>query len=122
MGGHRHHSRYTSRKSASVDVAILVRAVPRHLHVILVGISRLHPIDPFRSCFFSGSSFNVVRGRDASDGFSPLLMAQGEVRRILNALNSNEDSDSDGLDPDHPMTCKICMDAIVEVSLVAIRY
>lgn len=36
--------------------------------------------------------------------------------RILNALKSPADEDSDdGLDPDDPHTCKICLDAIVEV-------
>ncbi|CAN0395757.1 unnamed protein product [Laminaria digitata] len=36
-----------------------------------------------------------------------------EQMRILNALNA--DPDSDGLDPDDAATCKICMDAIVDI-------
>lgn len=45
---------------------------------------------------------------------------QNEKRRILQALKSGDGddsgSDSDGLDPEHPDTCKICLDAVVEVS------
>lgn len=47
----------------------------------------------------------------------PRLWAQGEARRIKNAVTTDEESDS-GPDPDHPLTCKICLDAFVEVSPV----
>lgn len=49
---------------------------------------------------------------------------QEEQIRILNTLKgagggaADDDDDSDGLDPDHPDTCKICMDALVDVSFV----
>lgn len=47
----------------------------------------------------------------------PLFVAQGEANRIKNAVTTEEVPDS-GLDPDHPLTCKICLDAVVEVSLM----
>lgn len=47
---------------------------------------------------------------------------QNEMVRILNALKSTADEDSDdGFDPDDPHTCKICLDATVEVCCVFIE-
>ncbi|CBJ26354.1 conserved unknown protein [Ectocarpus siliculosus] len=77
-----------------------------------------HHLERFREDQLDGEVLLMMDRRD----FERMGVTEGEQIRILNALKGSggggmddDDEDSDGLDPDHPDTCKICLDALVDI-------
>ncbi|CAB1099859.1 unnamed protein product [Ectocarpus sp. CCAP 1310/34] len=77
-----------------------------------------HHLERFREDQLDGEVLLMMDRRD----FERMGVTVGEQIRILNALKGSgaggvddSDEDSDGLDPDHPDTCKICLDALVDI-------
>eukprot|EP00903_Cladosiphon_okamuranus_P010591 g10015.t1 len=80
-----------------------------------------HHLERFRKDQLDGEVLLMMERED----FARMGVSEAEEIRILNGLKvsgggggggaADDEEDSDGLDPDHPDTCKICMDALVDI-------
>ncbi|CAM9434355.1 unnamed protein product [Scytosiphon promiscuus] len=99
-----------------------------------------HHLERFRLEQLDGEVLLEMERRD----FDRMGVTEAEQERILSVLKradgvggdgggdgggggggpaaADDDEDSDGLDPDHPDTCKICMDAIVGILFLPCRH
>ncbi|CAM9717496.1 unnamed protein product, partial [Hapterophycus canaliculatus] len=100
-----------------------------------------HHLDRFRREQLDGEVLLEMERRD----FGRMGVTEAEQQRILSVLGqaggdgsvdggggdggssggpaaADDEDDSDGLDPDHPDTCKICMDATVDILFLPCRH